>query len=42
MINIIALLSRWTHVATAAVVVGGFAYGRFVFYPAMSTLKEEE
>jgi uncharacterized membrane protein len=41
MIDIIALLSRWAHVFAAAVVVGGFAYARFVFYPAMSTLSDE-
>jgi uncharacterized membrane protein len=41
MIDIIALVSRWTHIAAAAVVVGGFAYARFVLFPAMSALSEE-
>ncbi|MDA1315704.1 MAG: hypothetical protein O2968_20460 [Acidobacteria bacterium] len=41
MIDIIALVSRWTHIAAAAVVVGGFVYARFVLFPAMSTLNEE-
>ena len=42
MIDIIALISRWTHIFAAAVVVGGFVFSRFVFYPAMSTLSEED
>jgi uncharacterized membrane protein len=41
MIDIIALVSRWAHIFAAAVVVGGFVYARFVFFPAMSTLSEE-
>ena len=42
MIDIIALISRWTHIFAAAVVVGGFVFSRFVFYPAMSALSEED
>ena len=42
MIDIIALVSRWTHIFAAAVVVGGFAFWRFVVYPAMSTLAEAD
>ena len=41
MIDIIALVSRWTHIAAAAVVVGGFVYGFFVVIPAMNILDEE-
>ena len=38
----IDIIFRWTHIFAAAIVVGGFAYARFVFYPAMATIEESE
>jgi len=38
----IDIIFRWTHIFAAAIVVGGFAYARFVFYPAMAMIEESE
>ena len=38
----IDIIFRWTHIFAAAIIVGGFAYARFVFYPAMATIAESE
>ena len=38
----IDIIFRWTHIFAAAIVVGGFAYARFVFYPAMAMIAESE
>ena len=38
----IAILSRWTHIGTAIVVVGGTCFLRFVLAPAVAQLPEAE
>jgi len=38
----IDVILRWSHIFAAAVVVGGFAYARFVLYPATNALGEDE
>ncbi|MBL8820443.1 MAG: redoxin domain-containing protein [Planctomyces sp.] len=38
----IAVVSRWTHVGTAIVLVGGTVFLRFVFTPAVERLSEAE
>lgn len=40
--NLIAVLSRWTHVGTAIVLVGGTVFLRFVLGPAAAQLSEGE
>lgn len=35
------ILSRWLHISTAAIVVGGLVFARFVLMPAMQKLTEE-
>lgn len=39
--NIVDLISRWLHVGTAIVLLGGTAYIRFVLLPAAKELPEE-
>lgn len=39
--DLIELLSRWIHVGTAIVLLGGTAYVRFVLQPAASQLPDE-
>ena len=36
------ILSRWLHLAAAAIAVGGLVYARFVLTPALQALGEEE
>ncbi len=36
------ILFRWIHIVSAAFVVGGFIYARFVMVPAMEGLNSEE
>lgn len=38
----IAIISRWTHVGTAIVLVGGTVFLRFVYTPAAAQLPEDE
>lgn len=38
----IDVILRWSHILAAAIVVGGFAYARFVLYPATKALAEDE
>lgn len=38
----IDILSRWTHIGTAVVIVGGSVFLRFVLLPAASKLPEEQ
>lgn len=40
--DFIDLLSRWVHVGTAIVLLGGTAYVRFVLQPAASQLPDEQ
>jgi uncharacterized membrane protein len=40
--EIVSLLSRWTHIGTAIVLVGGTVFLRFVLGPAAAQLSEEE
>lgn len=40
--DIIALISRWTHVGTAIVLVGGTIFLRFVLAPAAAQLPDNE
>jgi uncharacterized membrane protein len=40
--EIISLLSRWTHIGTAIVLVGGTVFLRFVLAPAAAQLSDEE
>jgi len=40
--NNMDILSRWLHLAAAAVAVGGLVYARFVFSPALEVLGEDE
>ena len=36
------IISRWLHLAAAAIAVGGLVYARFVLSPALETLGEED
>ena len=40
--ELIAVLSRWVHVGTAIVLLGGSVFQRFVVMPSARTLPEEE
>lgn len=35
------IISRWLHIAAAAVAVGGLAYARFVVFPSLQILNED-
>jgi len=35
------IVSRWLHIAAAAVAVGGLVYARFVVFPALQLLSED-
>ncbi len=36
------ILSRWTHIGTAVVIIGGSVFLRFVIYPVVSKLPEDQ
>ena len=40
--DVISLLSRWTHIGTAIVLVGGTVFLRFVLAPAAAQLPDAE
>lgn len=40
--EVIDILSRWTHIGTAVVIIGGSVFLRFVIYPIASKLPEDQ
>ena len=40
--ELVSLLSRWTHIGTAIVLVGGTVFLRFVLTPAAAQLSDDE
>lgn len=41
-ISVVALISRWVHIGTAIVLVGGTVFGRFVLMPAAGELPDDQ
>lgn len=41
-LELLGVLARWLHIASAALLVGGLAYARAVAVPALETLPDDE